>query len=142
MKDEFWTTDLEDEPCDGCGVRPSKSAGHGSFTCKKCYDARWCPECHFSLWPSPHVCPSPEERQRRHIESSIMLLLLEIDGEGKAAEALRLAEELTREEPNDGPWLDTCPWCASITSTDGEHFDHKPDCKWKRFRDFFKREET
>ena len=61
--DDWWTTGMEDEPCDGCGAKPSKHQGHGSFTCKTCYDARWCPKCTYSLdtRSGPHVCKSPEE---------------------------------------------------------------------------------
>jgi len=29
----------EDEPCDGCGKRPSVSQGHGSFICRPCQEA-------------------------------------------------------------------------------------------------------
>jgi hypothetical protein len=58
--DNWWTTDLDDEPCDGCGVQPSKHAGHGSYTCESCYNARWCPKCKYALGAN-HVCPTPEQ---------------------------------------------------------------------------------
>lgn len=54
----------EDEPCDGCGVRPSVSMGHGSYSCEACFEARWCPKCRYTL-TKDHVCPSPEERAER-----------------------------------------------------------------------------
>ena len=62
--DMFSGTHDEDEPCDGCGKRPSVSMGHGSYSCEACFEARWCPECRYSLGadPSKHVCPSPEVR--------------------------------------------------------------------------------
>jgi hypothetical protein len=66
---DWWTTNLEDEPCDDCGSKPSRHAGHGSFICKACNDARWCPKCTFALGdPTKHVCPSPEERERHERE--------------------------------------------------------------------------
>ena len=78
LPDDWWTTDLEDEPCDGCGTRPSKHAGHGSFTCQRCYEARWCPACHYEKHDG--ACPSAEERARREQESRItMLLIADID---------------------------------------------------------------
>lgn len=58
---DWWTTDLEDEPCDGCGVRPSKHAGHGSFTCESCYAKWWCPKCTYML-SANHVCRTPEQK--------------------------------------------------------------------------------
>lgn len=57
---DWWTTDLDDEPCDGCGITPSKSRGHGAFICEKCYEALWCPECRYKLDPD-HVCVTLEE---------------------------------------------------------------------------------
>jgi hypothetical protein len=74
-----------------------------------------------------------DERQRRHIESAILMITLD----DKAEEALRLAEELTRKEMSDG-FVPHCPWCDTTEGTkDGLSFVHKPDCKWKRFRAFF-----
>jgi hypothetical protein len=67
LPDDWWTTGLEDEPCDGCGVRPSKHAGHGSFTCKDCYDARRCPKCQYGLGPN-HVCVTPEQHAKNQEE--------------------------------------------------------------------------
>jgi hypothetical protein len=63
LKNDFWTTDLEDEPCDGCGEKPSKHQGHGRFTCKTCYDAQWCPKCKYQLGEG-HVCATPEKAKR------------------------------------------------------------------------------
>ena len=60
LPDNWWTTDLDDEPCDGCGVKPSKHAGHGSYTCESCYEKRWCPKCHYGL-QKDHVCVTPEQ---------------------------------------------------------------------------------
>jgi hypothetical protein len=45
----WWTTDMEDEPCGGCGVKPSRHAGHGSYVCRTCHEARWCKQCHFQV---------------------------------------------------------------------------------------------
>jgi len=60
---DWWiTTDLEDEPCDSCGIKPSKHEGHGSFTCETCYNARWCPKCSYLLGLN-HVCPSKEQQE-------------------------------------------------------------------------------
>jgi len=63
LPDDFWTRHLHDEPCDGCGARPSKHLGHGSFTCKACHYKRWCPKCSYILGPN-HVCPDEAERAR------------------------------------------------------------------------------
>jgi len=68
---DWWTTSLEDEPCDGCDVKPSRHVGHGSFSCKECYEARWCPKCTFTIGdPAKHVCPSPEEGERLKREAN------------------------------------------------------------------------
>ena len=65
LPDNWWIDNLDDEPCDGCGVKPSKHAGHGSYTCEACYNARWCPKCRYDMRPrqgsDKHVCPTPEE---------------------------------------------------------------------------------
>jgi len=61
LPNDWWITDLENEPCDGCGVKPSKHAGHGSFTCKDCYEGWWCPKCHYDCRHQPHVCPTAEQ---------------------------------------------------------------------------------
>jgi hypothetical protein len=84
LPSDWWTTELEDEPCDGCGAKPSKHQGHGSFTCKACYDARWCPECKYSLTPG-HVCPdamtrAADELRMREFFASIDLEYPEDDG--------------------------------------------------------------
>ena len=70
LPDRWWIDGMEDEPCDGCGVKPSKHEGHGSYTCQKCYDARWCPECHYDQRRQPHICPTPEQKAeyRRQME--------------------------------------------------------------------------
>lgn len=77
LPDDFWTRNLEDEPCDRCGARPSKHEGHGSFTCKACYDKRWCPKCKYMLKsryrPSEHVCPDEAERHRLANEEAELL---------------------------------------------------------------------
>lgn len=132
MTDDFWTTNLEDEPCDGCGVRPSKHQGHGAFSCKACYDASWCPMCHYELRKN-HVCVTPEQARLNQLDNAAWSLATDPDN---GHEALLLAEELTREEQSVG-YVPTCKWCGTIHSSDGEHFTHKLDCKWKRFRDFF-----
>lgn len=53
---------MEDECCDGCGVKPARHMGHGSFSCKKCFDAQWCPNCTYQLHSyiqnGVHVCPT------------------------------------------------------------------------------------
>lgn len=72
---DWWTTNLSDEPCDGCGVRPSKHAGHGSYTCQACHEARWCPSCTYLLSPD-HVCPTGEELARREAETAELLAWL------------------------------------------------------------------
>ena len=61
--------DLEDEPCDQCGTRPSTSYGHGCYVCPRCYAAWWCPTCSYGLTPD-HVCPTPEEHAARQLESA------------------------------------------------------------------------
>ena len=61
LPDNWWIDNMEDEPCDDCGVKPSKHAGHGSYTCEACYKARWCPKCNYDCRYQPHVCPTPEE---------------------------------------------------------------------------------
>lgn len=61
LPDRWWIDGMEDEPCDGCGVKPSKHEGHGSYTCQSCYDARWCPNCHYDYRRQPHVCVTPEQ---------------------------------------------------------------------------------
>lgn len=85
--DNWWTKDLEDEPCDGCGVKPSKHQGHGSFTCKSCYDGRWCPECTYALYSrdgSQHVCVSPEQRYIDQRKWEVEEILLDIGGNGES----------------------------------------------------------
>lgn len=121
---------MEDEPCDGCGAKPSKSEGHGSYTCKACYDERWCPKCRYALHKD-HVCTTVEKHRENHIRHAI--LFLDIDNTNIA---LHLAEELTREEPHDQHFIPTCAWCGTQTGDqkDSSRFDHKPECKWKRFR--------
>lgn len=76
----FEPENFEDEPCDGCGEKPSVHMGHGSFSCQKCWEAQWCPTCRYSLnWPKPHVCKTPEEiarlklrEKRREIVEKLM----------------------------------------------------------------------
>ena len=64
LPDYWWTTDLDDEPCDGCGVKPSKHAGHGSYTCESCYEKRWCPKCPcMASGEGPRLCDSRTTRQ-------------------------------------------------------------------------------
>ncbi len=74
--DDWWTTGLEDEPCYGCGVTPSKHGGHGYYTCQTCYEARWCPTCKYELRSchiqGVHVCPTPEERAEYEKQSREM----------------------------------------------------------------------
>lgn len=75
---DWWTTGLDNEPCDGCGVTPSKHEGHGKYTCKTCYEARWCPSCKYSLaHPAngrklfgvhQHECVTPEEHAKNQAE--------------------------------------------------------------------------
>ena len=60
-KDHWDCSNLEDEPCDSCGIKPSRHYGHGSFICKVCYDKWWCPKCTFRLEPD-HICKTEEER--------------------------------------------------------------------------------
>jgi hypothetical protein len=60
--EDRWITNLEDEPCDGCGVKPSRHLGHGSYICKECYDKSWCPKCQFQLSDN-HRCPTKKERK-------------------------------------------------------------------------------
>lgn len=67
LPDNWWTEDVEEDPCDDCGVTPSKHLGHGRFICKTCYEAWWCPKCTYRLTEN-HVCPSPEEHARRQKE--------------------------------------------------------------------------
>jgi hypothetical protein len=69
LPDDWWTTNLHEDPCDGCGVSPSKHEGHGSFTCQKCFEARWCPSCNYPL-RKDHVCVTPEQH-RAHIKKDI-----------------------------------------------------------------------
>lgn len=69
LPENWWATDLNDEPCDSCGVKPSKHEGHGSYTCQKCYESRWCPKCHYGMYQDlvdgVHVCASEEELAKR-----------------------------------------------------------------------------
>lgn len=67
--DDLWVKWLEDEPCGSCGIRPSCSMGHGSFSCKPCYDSWWCPICHHMLnenhcctqWDDPGEAPDADD---------------------------------------------------------------------------------
>ncbi len=78
LPEDWWITNLEDEPCDGCGVIPSKHRGHGSYICKKCWDASFCPTCHYGLQAN-HVCPTAEERERYEKEAAEALRQLGLD---------------------------------------------------------------
>lgn len=79
---DFWTTNLADEPCDGCGVSPSKHAGHGSFTCESCYAKWWCPKCKYALSDS-HVCRTSEQQAADRVEFNAYLVSI---GEAPLAE--------------------------------------------------------
>ncbi len=91
LPDEWWTTDMEDEPCSACGARPSKSMGHGRYTCKGCYEASWCPKCRFQLSPN-HVCPTPEEAARR--KEQYAMLMFATDPDAAVQEIQRLRREV------------------------------------------------
>lgn len=82
-----WITDLEDESCDSCGIKPSRHQGHGSYTCKACWDAQWCPECRYPLNVN-HVCPDQEERRRREMFSSLSMYHLGI-GKNPAIDVIK-----------------------------------------------------
>lgn len=59
----------EQEPCDGCSKIPSVHMGHGSYSCESCFKARFCEKCNYSKgFTGEHVCPSPEEHERRKAE--------------------------------------------------------------------------
>lgn len=63
LPEDWWDPKhLEQEPCDRCGVVPSRHRGHGSYTCKPCWDASFCPLCKYWLAPH-HVCPTPAEQK-------------------------------------------------------------------------------
>jgi hypothetical protein len=58
----------------------------------------------------------------------------------ETVDALRLAEQLTREEPHGWEYVPTCDACGSQEgdpATNRETFLHKPTCPWKRLRDYF-----
>lgn len=78
LPDRWWIDGMEDEPCDGCGVKPSKHAGHGSYVCEKCYNSWWCPQCNYRLYPD-HVCPTPEQKAKDKEELRAMFAELGID---------------------------------------------------------------
>lgn len=78
LPDDWWTTGLEDEPCDGCGKKPSKHAGHGNYTCETCFNAWWCPECHYRLTVG-HVCPTSEEQAANEKWWNEQVVLLDLD---------------------------------------------------------------
>lgn len=97
---DWWTTDLEDEECDGCGVKPSKHMGHGAFTCQKCYEAGWCPKCSYAL-EKDHVCPSPEERAKRDEEWAVLNIttLMDFDDQYEIVKAMvRALREIADKE--------------------------------------------
>lgn len=83
MSDDFWTN-LENEPCDSCGVVPSRHQGHGSFTCRPCYEARWCKKCGYAK--SSHEkngdCPPAELRAKWKAEVDAFFAEIEKE-EGK-----------------------------------------------------------
>lgn len=85
----------EDEPCGQCGKSPSVHQGHGSYICKPCFDAMWCPKCTYRLDKS-HVCVPPEEsRIRRQNFDDFMR---DVDGtESFAATCERLRRDLATE---------------------------------------------
>lgn len=77
-KADFWTTDLEDEPCDFCQTKPSKHYGHGTYVCKTCYDSWWCPKCTYRLGRD-HVCVTPEQHAEHEKQLRAELAELGID---------------------------------------------------------------
>jgi hypothetical protein len=64
----FKPHEMEDEPCDTCGVRPSLHMGHGSYSCEPCYQAWWCPKCRFDQRHQPHVCVTKEQAAKYRAE--------------------------------------------------------------------------
>lgn len=80
--DEWWATGLEDEPCDGCGTRPSKHRGHGSYTCRACDGKRWCKLCGYDVRHGvggQHVCVTPEENARYEAETRDFFASIDIE---------------------------------------------------------------
>ncbi len=75
---DLWVTSLGNEPCESCGTRPSRSVGHGRFTCKKCYDAWWCPKCTYQLGKN-HVCVTPEQHAKIQEEYREFFAEMEMD---------------------------------------------------------------
>lgn len=76
LPSDWWTTGLEDEPCYGCGATPSKHEGHGLYTCKTCFEARFCKKCGV-MHRAEKPCPTPEEIAA--IEKEVEALLAECD---------------------------------------------------------------
>lgn len=69
--------ELEDEPCDKCGIKPSRHDGHGTYICKPCFDVMWCPKCNNKLerfysasMETPHACLPLAERRRFEKETN------------------------------------------------------------------------
>lgn len=52
------------EECDECGGGPTEHMGHGSYRCKPCFDAWWCPKCGYDQRGGNHVCPSEAQRAK------------------------------------------------------------------------------
>jgi hypothetical protein len=110
----FEPENMEDEPCDSCGVKPSLHMGHGSFSCKACFDAWWCPKCHYDQRErggKKHVCPTPEEiveRQRKSercellcgVEEAVEKIIVERDA--LKADVEKLKQELFWSVTDDG----------------------------------------
>jgi hypothetical protein len=54
------------EPCQYCDDPKALTChmGHGSYKCRNCYKAMWCPKCQYQM-TTGHTCPSAAERRRR-----------------------------------------------------------------------------
>lgn len=69
MSEMFSGKHDESEPCDGCGKVPSVHMGHGSYSCKTCFEEAFCEKCKYmKSADGSHECPSPEEHARRKAE--------------------------------------------------------------------------
>lgn len=115
---------FEDEPCGGCGVRPSVHQGHGSYSCQSCFQARYCKACDYPLRSyevdGQHVCPSADVRAKNDHDFAIFMLGCDNELEAIAMEAGELLEQFE--------WMHLghhCKFCGSDQSS-----GHDETCRY------------